>query len=94
MITDTGPGIPAEVEQRLFEPFFTTKPPGEGTGLGLATVHGTVEQSGGVICVETAVGRGTTFRIYLPKASSCAGVGEPLADRLEAPGGRETILIV
>jgi signal transduction histidine kinase len=65
-VSDTGRGIPRDKVDRVFEPFFTTKEKGEGTGLGLATSYAVVQQHGGRIDVETEVGRGSTFRVYLP----------------------------
>lgn len=93
-LTDTGCGIPRENLPRIFEPFFTTKEIGRGTGLGLATVYGIVKQHQGWVEVESVVGKGSTFRVFVP----CLGADEPLAEKSATPivvkGGTETLLIV
>jgi signal transduction histidine kinase len=76
-ISDTGTGIPPEIRDKIFEPFFTTKEVGSGTGQGLALARSIVEQHGGSISFETEVGRGTTFRIRLPVASTPAPTRGP-----------------
>ena len=93
-VTDTGCGIPEENRARIFEPFFTTKEVGQGTGLGLATVFGIVEEHGGWIELESEVGRGTTFLVYLP-AQARAVAPEPRAPAsVPSPRGSETVLLV
>lgn len=93
-VSDTGAGIESDVINHIFEPFFTTKDIGKGTGLGLATVYGMVNQNAGWIEVESKVGRGTTFNIYFPVAENTPKKTEA---KLVAPmpeGGGETILVV
>ena len=92
-VSDTGPGIPLSIRDRIFDPFFSTKEVGKGTGLGLSMVFGFVKQSGGSIEIGGEEGRGAVFRIYLPKADASALA---LADGEERPviGGHETILCV
>ena len=93
-VTDTGTGMTPEVQARLFEPFFTTKELGKGTGLGLATVYGIVTRSGGSVTVNSEVGSGTSFMVYLPRADAAEPVvaAPPPVDRGRAGG--QTVLVV
>ncbi len=93
-VTDTGSGIPAKDLPHIFEPFFTTKEPGKGTGLGLATVFGIVAQHGGSLKVDSAVGRGTVFDVFLPAAESTSSSLTEESAEPAGRGGTETILIV
>src|SRR5690606_9213309 len=92
-VCDTGSGIPPEIVDKVFDPFFTTKPEGRGTGLGLSMVYGFVRQSGGYIRIASAVGAGTTVRIYLPRSHSAEDVLDDTPAQV-AGGGTETVLVV
>jgi PAS domain S-box-containing protein len=93
-VRDSGSGIAPDVLQHIFEPFFTTKPEGVGTGLGLATVYGIVRQSGGCLRVETAVGKGTCFRVYLPRVSATEPMPEQRPVVQPVARGWQTVLVV
>jgi PAS domain S-box-containing protein len=93
-ISDTGTGMDQEILSHIFEPFFTTKEQGKGTGLGLATVHGIIKQSGGHIGVYSEPGQGTTFKIYLPRLHEEPERVEIQPVQLALPHGEETILVV
>ena len=93
-VIDTGCGIPPENLRRIFEPFFTTKEVGKGTGLGLATVYGIVKQHQGWIEVESQLGKGTTFKVFLPRSAEAAEAGEEQPAEKAVRGGTETILVV
>jgi hypothetical protein len=90
-VSDTGCGMDADVQAHLFEPFFTTKAPGKGTGLGLATVYGIVKQHDGCIVAESMVGKGTTFRMYLPRVTAIVA---SLSAAAAPARGDESILLV
>jgi CheY-like chemotaxis protein len=91
-VSDTGRGMDHATMARLFEPYFTTKKQGEGTGLGLAVVHGIVEAHGGAITVRSGLGQGTTFFVYLPRANDEMEPAHKKASQL--PRGGERILLV
>ena len=93
-VSDNGLGMNGETQAKIFEPFFTTKEPGKGTGLGLATVYGIAKQSGGFVQVYSELGKGTTFKVYLPRAQEFVKPAKPQKSRLTFPKGSETILVV
>jgi PAS domain S-box-containing protein len=93
-VSDTGTGMPPETAQRAFDPFFTTKPPGQGTGLALATVYGIVQQAGGRAQIYSEPGIGTTFTVLLPATDDTASPAEPQGQPPTPRRGEETILLV
>jgi two-component system cell cycle sensor histidine kinase/response regulator CckA len=90
-VSDTGGGIPPEIIDKIFEPFFSTKDVGKGTGLGLSTVYGIVKQTGGFVYPESEVGKGTTFRIFLPRHVPSAEEAAETLPAADAPGIAEAL---
>jgi two-component system cell cycle sensor histidine kinase/response regulator CckA len=93
-VTDNGMGMDQATQEHIFEPFFTTKEQGKGTGLGLATVYGIVQQSGGIIQFDSKVGEGTCFSLYFPAVESVMAASVPSPGLAKAPRGTETLLVV
>jgi PAS domain S-box-containing protein len=93
-VSDTGDGMEPEIQKRVFEPFFTTKEIGKGTGLGLSTVYGIVKQSGGNVWVYSEIGRGSTFKVYLPLVTDSVETAEPKSQEPDVEQGNKTILLV
>ena len=94
-VSDTGTGMPDEVKAKAFEPFFTTKPPGAGTGLGLSQVYGVTRQLGGHVDIESHVGKGTTIRIYVPRAAAAEGrqTAENVLEQLPSSGAASVLVV-
>ncbi len=93
-VSDTGRGMPPDVAARAFEPFFTTKGPGKGTGLGLSMVYGFAKQSNGHVSIYSAIGAGTTVRIYLPRSAAAVDARNPPAAAADRAAGSERVLVV
>ena len=93
-VTDTGSGIPSELQPRIFEPFFTTKVPEEGTGLGLSQVYGIIQALNGHVTFESTQGQGTVFTVYLPEAAEDEAIPESRSASARTVAGQETVLIV
>jgi signal transduction histidine kinase/CheY-like chemotaxis protein len=93
-VSDTGPGMPKEIQEKAFDPFFTIKQPGQGTGLGLSQVYGFVRQSGGHVKIYSEVGEGTSIKIYLPRAVAAVDIVHDVPATLVGSAAGETILVV